>query len=103
MASQVPPSTKPTPDAFKPLPPAADLYEPEDYRLTFQEHKSHTGASKFKDPCAKASKASLQCLEQTRYNRGECYEYFKAYRECKKRWVEQRKADNAGVPRPQSS
>lgn len=46
MATQVPPSTKPTPDQFKPLPPPAELYEPEDYRETFAVHKDHKGISK---------------------------------------------------------
>ncbi len=58
MASQVPPSTKPTPDAFKPLPPAADLYVPEDYLSTFAEHKTHTGASKV--PPTKAGLMAVQ-------------------------------------------
>lgn len=46
MASQVPPSTKPTPAEFRPLPPAAELYEPEDYKEAFAIHKNHKGVSK---------------------------------------------------------
>ncbi|KAL1407634.1 Mitochondrial copper homeostasis protein [Vanrija albida] len=89
-ATPVPPSTSRTPLEYRPKPPSDDLREPEDYKEKFKVHQSHKTVSKFSDPCEKASKASLQCLEQTRYNKGECYEYFKAYRECKAKW---RKAD----------
>jgi len=57
----------------------------------------------YADPCAEASKASLDCLERAHYNRNEvrcaggetgscmadmqCMDYFRAYRECKKNWV----------------
>lgn len=39
MATQVPPSTKLTPEQYRPLPPAAELYEPEDYKEAFSVHK----------------------------------------------------------------
>ncbi|WOO84977.1 Cytochrome c oxidase-assembly factor COX23, mitochondrial [Vanrija pseudolonga] len=94
-ATPVPPSTTRTPLEYRPKPPSEDLKEPEDYKVKFKVHQiqNHKTVSKFSDPCEKASKASLQCLEQTRYNKGECYEYFKAYRECKAKWLEQRKND----------
>jgi cytochrome c oxidase assembly protein subunit 23 len=56
----------------------------------------------YADPCEAASKASLECLERTHYNREEvclgrtphkdkadeqCMEFFRAYRECKGKWV----------------
>lgn len=46
MATPVPPSTKPIPAQYKPLPPAADLYEPDDYREAFGVHSTTAGISK---------------------------------------------------------
>lgn len=46
MATPVPPSKLPTPDEYKPLPPAESLYEPDDYKEAFAVHKDHRGASK---------------------------------------------------------
>ncbi|TXT13223.1 hypothetical protein VHUM_01624 [Vanrija humicola] len=89
-ATPVPPSTTRTPLEYRPKPPSEDLKEPEDYKVKFKVHQATPPLTpQFSDPCEKASKASLQCLEQTRYNKGECYEYFKAYRECKAKWVGQ--------------
>ena len=51
-------------------------------------------ASKFYDPCAESSKMSIRCLEVNgRENKAICNEYFQAYRDCKKEWLEQRKRD----------
>lgn len=44
MATQVPPSTKLTPEQYRPLPPAAELYEPEDYKEAFSVHKVGSSA-----------------------------------------------------------
>uniref|UniRef100_A0A060T0E5 Cytochrome c oxidase-assembly factor COX23, mitochondrial n=1 Tax=Blastobotrys adeninivorans TaxID=409370 RepID=A0A060T0E5_BLAAD len=49
--------------------------------------------SQFYDPCAEASKMSLKCMERNDFDRNQCMEYFRAYRECKKEWVEGRKRD----------
>ncbi|PWN18820.1 hypothetical protein BCV69DRAFT_314381 [Microstroma glucosiphilum] len=51
--------------------------------------------SKFSDPCAHAAKASMKCMENNSYDRGKCTEAFEEYRECKKRWVLQRRHDRA--------
>ncbi|EIW65867.1 cytochrome c oxidase-assembly factor COX23, mitochondrial [Tremella mesenterica] len=90
MASQVPPSTKPTPYAERPPPPTPDLEQPEDYKKTF---RSRMTVTKFADPCEAASKATYDCLERTHYNRSECQDFFRAYRECKGKWIKQRKED----------
>ena len=45
-----------------------------------------TVPSKHTDPCLAASTASMKCLDNNDYNRDECLEYFKAYRECKSQW-----------------
>ncbi|ADV25748.1 cytochrome c oxidase-assembly factor COX23, mitochondrial [Cryptococcus gattii Ru294] len=83
MATQVPPSTNPTPFANRPAPPTKDLEIPEDYKKTFR----------FVDPCEAARKASLDCLERAHYNRSECMDFFTAYKECKGNWLAQRKED----------
>ncbi|WVQ93197.1 hypothetical protein IAU59_000261 [Kwoniella sp. CBS 9459] len=93
MASQVPPSKNPVRAEDKPPAPTADLSQPDDYKNTF---KGRMTASKFADPCQAASKASLECLERTHYNRDECLDFFAAYRECKGKWIAQRKADRRG-------
>jgi cytochrome c oxidase assembly protein subunit 23 len=51
--------------------------------------------SKFYDPCAESSKMAIRCMENHDEDYKEvCGEYFRAYRECKKEWMEQRKKDN---------
>ncbi|KAI0629272.1 hypothetical protein C8Q77DRAFT_1143051 [Trametes polyzona] len=49
--------------------------------------------SKFVDPCAEASKASMDCMNHHDYDRDKCLDYFQAYRDCKKAWQEQLRAD----------
>ena len=39
------------------------------------------------NPCAGASKASMNCLNQRDYDRDKCLDVFQAYRDCKKAWV----------------
>lgn len=73
-----------------------DNVTPLNYREQFQgRHVS----SKFIDPCAAAAKASMDCLNRHDYDRESCLDYFQAYKDCKKTWVEQRKEDRrAGRP-----
>ncbi|KAH9935939.1 uncharacterized protein BXZ73DRAFT_100411 [Epithele typhae] len=71
------------------LPVPASNAAPEPY----QKHFKGKGASKFVDPCAEASKASMNCMNLHDYDREQCLDYFQAYRDCKKAWMEQRKAD----------
>lgn len=65
--------------------------EPEDdnHALAFRAKEP----SEFYDPCAQASKMSLNCLERNDYDRSKCFEYFNAYKECKKAWLEKRRQD----------
>ncbi|ODQ82683.1 hypothetical protein BABINDRAFT_159213 [Babjeviella inositovora NRRL Y-12698] len=51
--------------------------------------------SKFYDPCHETAQMSLRCLDRNDYNKEMCHEYFAAYRECKKEWMEQRRADRS--------
>jgi len=66
------------------------VFTPKDYKETF---KKRTVTSEFADPCAEASKASMDCLNRHDYDRDKCLDFFQAYRDCKKAWIEQRKAD----------
>lgn len=68
MATQVPPSQVPTRAEDLPPPPSKSLETPANYKDTF---RGRSAASKFADPCEAASKASLDCLERTLYNRDE--------------------------------
>ncbi|ESK94886.1 cytochrome c oxidase-assembly factor cox23 [Moniliophthora roreri MCA 2997] len=78
----------------EPLPAPGDNVKPLNYREQFQEN-----TSKFIDPCAEASKASLACMNKYDFDRDKCLDYFQAYRDCKKSWMDQKKADRrAGRP-----
>lgn len=51
--------------------------------------------SRYYDPCAESSRMAIRCMENHDDDYKEvCAEYFQAYRECKKEWMEQRKRDN---------
>ncbi|KAG0681854.1 Mitochondrial copper homeostasis protein [Pichia californica] len=51
--------------------------------------------SRYYDPCAESSKMAIRCMEtHDETYKDVCTEYFQAYRECKKEWMEQRKRDN---------
>ncbi|KAK9471777.1 uncharacterized protein V1510DRAFT_418976 [Dipodascopsis tothii] len=54
---------------------------------------------KFYDPCAMTSKLSLRCLERHNYDRAAakepCAEYYQAYKECKKEWMDQMRRERA--------
>jgi len=72
------------------IPTPADNLKPLDYKEQFEGRHSD---SQFIDPCAAASKASMECLNRHDYDKSKCSDYFQAYRDCKKLWIEQRKAD----------
>ncbi|KAG8812721.1 Mitochondrial copper homeostasis protein [Serendipita sp. 400] len=69
-------------------PPSATK-TPEDWKVTLK----NKGPSEFRDPCLAASQASMECLNRHDYNRDDCLEYFRAYRECKAAWLKQRRED----------
>ncbi|KAF9485470.1 hypothetical protein BDN70DRAFT_910104 [Pholiota conissans] len=80
----------------EPITPPEANTKPLNYREQFSGR--HV-TSKFIDPCADASKASMDCLNRNDYDRDACLEYFQAYRECKNSWIQQRKEDRrAGRP-----
>eukprot|EP00731_Ephydatia_muelleri_P012042 Em0006g936a len=39
------------------------------------------------NPCLEEAKASYKCMDDNNYDRDACLEYFKSYKECKKRMV----------------
>ncbi|RDX54263.1 hypothetical protein OH76DRAFT_1078242 [Lentinus brumalis] len=59
----------------------------------YTKHFKGKQVSKFVDPCSEASKASMDCMNHHDYDRDKCLDYFQAYRDCKKAWMAQRKAD----------
>ncbi|KAL5499858.1 hypothetical protein EMCRGX_G011323 [Ephydatia muelleri] len=54
------------------------------------------------NPCLEEAKASYKCMDDNNYDRDACLEYFKSYKECKKRMNEARRK---GIPfvKPQAS
>jgi len=72
------------------LPNPFDNSEPQPYAEKFKARKAYT---EFADPCEHAAKASMECLNRNDYRRSKCLGYFEAYRDCKKAWLDQRKAD----------
>lgn len=47
--------------------------------------------SEYLDPCQEAASRSIRCLHRNDGDRSMCQDYFQAYRECKKNWVNRRK------------
>lgn len=63
---------------------------------TSEYHKqmfASKGPSRYYDPCQESANMSIKCLELNNFDRDMCHEYFKAYRECKKEWMRQRRND----------
>ncbi|KAJ3553613.1 hypothetical protein NM688_g3513 [Phlebia brevispora] len=78
-----------------PLPDPSANITPKPYLEKFRNRP----LTKFVDPCEDAAKASMECLNRHDYNRDKCTDFFQAYRDCKKTWMDQRKADRrAGRP-----
>jgi len=74
----------------QPRPYDNNTAQPKPYKSKFQERKTYT---EFADPCEEAAKASMDCLNRNDYKRSACVGFFEAYRDCKKAWTEERKAD----------
>ncbi|ODV58359.1 Cox23p ASCRUDRAFT_24973, partial [Ascoidea rubescens DSM 1968] len=49
--------------------------------------------SRYYDPCSESSKMSINCLQETNYDREICQEYIDAYKECKRAWTHKMKQD----------
>ncbi|KAJ5281591.1 Cytochrome c oxidase-assembly factor cox23 [Penicillium angulare] len=46
----------------------------------------------FYDPCQDFADRSLKCLKRNGFDREMCGDYFQAYRDCKKNWLNHKKA-----------
>ncbi|KAG1746635.1 uncharacterized protein EDB91DRAFT_1118094 [Suillus paluster] len=73
-----------------PKPSPQDNVKPADYKDVFAARQAYTQHT---DPCEQAAKASLSCMDRNDYNRDNCMDFFQAYRDCKKAWLEQRRED----------
>ncbi|KAK1753347.1 hypothetical protein QBC47DRAFT_386163 [Echria macrotheca] len=49
--------------------------------------------SEFLDPCQDAAERSIRCLHRNEGDRSMCQDYFQAYRDCKKLWMDKRKEE----------
>ncbi|KAK1783358.1 hypothetical protein QBC45DRAFT_400357 [Copromyces sp. CBS 386.78] len=47
--------------------------------------------SEYFDPCHEAAQRSIKCLHRNQGDRTMCSDYFEAYRNCKKQWIERRR------------
>ncbi|KAI0727530.1 hypothetical protein C8Q72DRAFT_886381 [Fomitopsis betulina] len=79
-------ATKAGPDD---LPHPMENVKPDNWQDKFEGRVK----SKFVDPCDRAAKASLECMNRNDYDRNQCLDFFQAYRDCKKEWLDQRNAD----------
>lgn len=54
-------------------------------------------------PCSEAMEASYKCLTENDFDHSKCEDYFSAYKECKKRWLQakrkQKKLELFGIDR----
>ncbi|KZF24608.1 hypothetical protein L228DRAFT_245580 [Xylona heveae TC161] len=48
--------------------------------------------SEYFDPCQEAASRSIRCLHRNGADKDLCADYFQAYRDCKKQWINERKA-----------
>ncbi|KZT27871.1 hypothetical protein NEOLEDRAFT_1059840 [Neolentinus lepideus HHB14362 ss-1] len=70
-------------------PSPRDNIRPKDYVETFKVFFALCLIS----PCENAAKASYDCLNRHDYDRDKCLDFFQAYRDCKKTWMDQKKED----------
>ncbi|EFR01692.1 cytochrome c oxidase-assembly factor COX23, mitochondrial [Trichophyton rubrum MR1459] len=48
-------------------------------------------ASEYMDPCQDFADRSIKCMRRNNGDRDMCTDYFQAYRDCKKAWLNQKK------------
>ncbi|KAL1588218.1 hypothetical protein WHR41_02903 [Cladosporium halotolerans] len=56
--------------------------------------------SEYFDPCQDAANKSLKCLRRNGGDREMCQDYFEAYKECKKNWMEEMKEEKRKNAKP---
>ncbi|KAL4873209.1 cysteine alpha-hairpin motif superfamily [Aspergillus spectabilis] len=52
---------------------------------------SNKSASEYYDPCQDFADRSLKCMKRNAHDKEMCHDYFQAYRDCKKQWLNQKK------------
>jgi len=89
MAESAPPTA---PDAVPPPRPSSErpVYDEGDYKAAFKTRKVIT---ELVDPCEEHRRRSMKCLDVNNYDRTMCSDAFKAFRECKGKWLNQRRED----------
>ncbi|KAJ5112310.1 Cytochrome c oxidase-assembly factor cox23 [Penicillium argentinense] len=73
---------------------AAESTQDDAHGKTWQKAErkfSNKPASEFYDPCQDFADRSLKCLKRNNFDREMCGDYFQAYRDCKKNWLNQKK------------
>ncbi|KAI5783548.1 cytochrome c oxidase-assembly factor cox-23 [Geopyxis carbonaria] len=55
--------------------------------------------SEYFDPCQEAANRSYRCLARNQGDKDMCADYFQAYRDCKKRWTDERKEEKRKASR----
>ncbi|KAK3763565.1 hypothetical protein RRG08_056989 [Elysia crispata] len=58
------------------------------HRFSDNRHKksAYEAAMHLKNPCVKEHQMTMQCLEETGYDRAQCDKFYENYRNCKKFW-----------------
>ncbi|KAG8156776.1 hypothetical protein KVR01_013381 [Diaporthe batatas] len=77
--------------------PQADKGEEDPWNENTKEKFNSKSKSKWLDPCQEAASKSIKCLNRNGGDRAMCQDYFEAYRECKKNWINKRKAEGGGL------
>ncbi|GAA5800209.1 hypothetical protein HPULCUR_005634 [Helicostylum pulchrum] len=75
-----PPTPPPKPEFDEPS-------TPKDFNKKFKSKES----TKYMNPCALEEKESMKCLSDNNYDKRQCDYYFMQYKECKKKWQENRR------------
>ncbi|KAI9268860.1 hypothetical protein BDA99DRAFT_502834 [Phascolomyces articulosus] len=79
------PLTKPAPPPPKPT--FDEFSTPSDFNDKFKKKET----TKYMNPCALEEKQSMKCLDKNNYDKSKCDYFFLQYRECKKKWLEERR------------
>ncbi|KAL6236094.1 cytochrome c oxidase-assembly factor cox23, mitochondrial [Aspergillus navahoensis] len=58
---------------------------------------TNKSASEYYDPCQDFADRSLKCMKRNPHDRDMCHDYFQAYRDCKKQWLNQKKLGSASA------
>jgi len=73
-------------------PPAKSEGGPPENKTEWQKSEAKFTAkqhSEYVDPCQGVADRSLKCLRRNGGDRSMCMDYFEAYRDCKKNWMEE--------------